>query len=399
MILKNLKLPSLSKTVRRNYRLDSIASVLEGLFAASVFPFAAVIAVRLGASPWLVSLLVAGTYLGKAFTIPAAALMGGRRKFPFLIWPGFMMKAVLLWTAFIIEPLLFVCVFILFYLFENFTGVAYVSLVHAIYPDKVRGRLTSRVWFYGTVATLFASLGAGYLLDILSYRIVFPAAAVMGLVSLMFYMHIRVKEPVERRRSWESLMHIFDVFRKDRKYCHFLAAYSFAEVGFILILPLFPLFLVNTLNISNFQMGILTAIQSLFMVLSMLLWGKRIDERGPYRVVLESFAFVIPAPLFFFFSHSIWTVWPAFLLFGITSGGAGIAIINLMGRFTTKKRITDYYSLNQTVGGARGVIIPFISALLVTYISIRYAFLIAFFVLLVGVFTLYLADRSFSAKA
>jgi MFS family permease len=390
MMLKRLVLP---KNVQRCYRLDSAAAVFQGLFTAAIFPFVAVIAVRLGASDWLISLLVASTYFGYLLTIPTSSIMGGRRKFPFLIWLGIIHKAIILWLAFVIEPWLFVLVIVLFHLFENFTGPAYISLIHAMYPEKVRGKLTGRVWTFGLVAALISTFVAGYLLDLFSYRIVFPVAALFGITSTIIFMNIRVKEPVEKRKSLESLFHIFSILKRDKKYVLYLISDSVAETGYLILLPIFPIFLVKVLALTNFEVGILMAVQSLFTVLTLSLWGRRIDTKGPYRTMVESFAFVIPAAIVFFFSHSIYVVWIAFMLFGICSGGLGISVINLMGRFTTKKRITDYFSLYQTMSGIRGSIFPFLSSLLLVYISIRNSFLIAAAILLVGVILLAFTGR------
>ena len=379
-----MKLAGISKNVKYNFQIDSTAAVFQWLFYGSIFPFVAVIALRLGASNFMVSLIVASVYFAQALAIPAAAIMGGRKKLPFLIWPGFAHKLFLVSFAFVFSPLTFVIVIIIFHLVESFLGPAYVSLIHVMYPEKTRGKLTSRVWVFGFIGSLIASLCAGYLLDLFSYRVIFPIAVFFGLISTFVFMKVRIKEKVEKRSSKKSLIHILSILKKDKSFLLYLIGITIARSGFFFMLPLLPLFLVKLLGLTNFQVGILIAVQSTAHIVTLIFWGKRIDEKRPLRVVVESMILLIPFSFFFFFSNSIYTIWPAYVLLGASIGGNGLAVVNLMGSFTSKKRISDYFALNQTFTGLRGFIVPFAATISLIYFSIRFSFIFALILLVLG---------------
>lgn len=97
-----------------------------------------------------------------------------------------------------------------------------------------------------------------------------------------------------------------DVFRKDKSFFYYSLIFFIFGFGCLLAMPLYPIFLVDILHISNSSMGILASLSSLFWMISYIFWGRYIDKRGAINSLIISFM-VTPAAFFlmqWFRTHS-----------------------------------------------------------------------------------------------
>ena len=104
------------------------------------------------------------------------------------------------------------------------------------------------------------------MLDQISYRYVFPLGAAVGIFSLHFFGKIRVKSDENSKFSNErfSLLKIRDIFQKDKSFLRYIYTFFIFGFGNLIAMPLYPIFLVDTLRISNADAGKLGALFSAF---------------------------------------------------------------------------------------------------------------------------------------
>jgi len=214
----------------------------------------------------LMSLHSAGSILGKLVTGIGADLLGGRRMFLIaLSLTGLANLAFGMVSSLFLFGVL------------NFTGQFFkaggwpsmAKIIGVWYPQKKHGRIWSIISTSSRVGTILAVLGLGYLLEWVSWRVVFfiSAALTAGAVIFVFYwLKERPKEiglesaPVESKQQ-DSKVHPFDqlnvsgaVWAFFRNIRFWLICFSLAFLTILMdFINFIPIYLSETMNITASQ--------------------------------------------------------------------------------------------------------------------------------------------------
>ena len=76
---------SVPAILRRNFLLDFVAALFVGVYIATINSFAPVVARRLGADVFLLSLLTAAPSAGNLISVLASHYLQNRRKMPYMV--------------------------------------------------------------------------------------------------------------------------------------------------------------------------------------------------------------------------------------------------------------------------------------------------------------------------
>jgi MFS family permease len=188
-----LRLSGLSSPVRRALKWDSISAGVGGLSAGALFPFLAVIARRdLGASAYLIALLGASFSVGNFFSPLMAHFIRGRPKLRYVILPQMVSRSFFLLMPLAVTAPRFVGICLFAAAIGSLSGPAYAAVIRDAYPVERRGFLMGivRVLFVG--GAILGALVGGALLARVSYRWVFPALAVVGILAVGAFSRIGV---------------------------------------------------------------------------------------------------------------------------------------------------------------------------------------------------------------
>jgi len=378
----NRRIPSF---MRECYYYDSLAAIAYGIFAGLSINFFPVIARRLGASSFQMGLLTAAPFIGALFTIywhrlsdAAISQMG------FFVKVKLLARAAILLTAVATNPWIFIIIVFINSLLEQAGSPAYVGIMKRVYSDNYRARAMGYVRTEMAIVAIFASYIGGFLLDHFSYRYIFPIGALFGLLSIASFGKIKVNEEnkTPQRKKYGVLpREILEVLKKDKIYALFLSIFFIYGFANIIVMPLYPIFLVDYLKLSNISVGKLASISSFFLILSYLFWGNWIDREGPSRSLALSFSLGSFIPLCYFFASSIWYIVPASIISGFIMGAGEIARINFITNRAKEEDIPTYQGVDFTLMGLRGVIAPFLGVALMSWIGIRSVFIISFFMM------------------
>lgn len=370
--------------LRRNFLLDLSAGLLIGVFVAITGSFAPVVARRLGASPFLMAVITAAPYAGNLSTALAAYALQDKPKMPYMVWAWSISRGLFLLLFFVAAPEPFVLIIVAYWVISSLPIPGYAQVMRQIYPDAYRGRAMAYVRIAMTACITALTPVAGWLLDIIGYRYLFPIAGIFGVLSGLIFGRIRLREIISKdRRSFLSIWH---PLLNDQDFRNYSLAFFVYGFGNLLIVPLVPIFLVDELYLNYSQVGLLGMINALFWTVFYAVWGRGIDRRGALWTLRVNFFLTLFVPLGFFLAKDIWLVAIAYVFSGITMAGVDLGWINGIMHLTSKERVGDYTALHSSLLGIRGLIAPFLGTLLMNlnWLGLRGVFLISTILIVAG---------------
>jgi len=390
----NRRIPSF---MREAYYYESLGAITFALFAGLSASFFPIIARKLGASSFQMALISSAPFMGALFTLYWARLSSNAvSQMDFFVKVKLLARAVILFAFLAINPWIFILLVFLNSLLEQAGSPAYVGIMKKIYSDDYRGRAMGYVRMEMAIVAVFASYLGGFLLDHFSYRYIFPVGAVFGILSVAFFGRIKVKkENMRRQRKKQGILprEILEIFKKDRPFALFEMIFFIQGFANLMIMPLFPIFLVDYLGISNTSMGKLVSLSSIFLISSYLFWGHYIDKRGACRSLTVNFFLRSFIPICYFFASSIWYIVPASIIAGFTMGAQELSRVHFITNRAKSKDIPTYQGIDFTLMGLRGVIAPFLGVALMHWIGMKSVFIISFCLIVISSLVMFLSDR------
>lgn len=355
---------------RDAYKKDAVAGVLAAIMSGITFPFVAVIARKtLHASALEISFLMMAPVAGHLLSLVWANIMQGRRKSPFAVWSWAISRALLFFVVFATNSIVFIGLIVLFYVIGSIASPAYSDIMREVYPDGDRAKIMGFVRVLVMVAGIVLTLIAGKLLECVSYRWVFPVAAVFGVASALVFGQIHAKE---RTGNPEVRLHHFvaDSIRilvVDKGYLWFcLGVFIFGFANFMAITS-YAIYEVDVLKAYEFRQSIYTLVGSAVAMIAYFYWGGYLDRRRPEKVIaMQAFAWAF-IPLSYVVASQWWMVLPAKALAGFLN--AGIDLVYLIGvlHFAPPERVSQYQAVFLTLMGIRGMVAPFLGGALIEW--------------------------------
>lgn len=352
---------ALDKDVQRNMHIEVLSSVAYGAFYACVIPFIPVVLRRAGASADLIALYASLQFLGSITTSLSLVLMRRRRTFNVIITCWLLARALFLATAIVQGSVPLIVLGSLYWLLEGFVIPGYTRVVQKLYPDAVRGKVMSTVRMGQVTAVLLVTPLAGWALDHIGYRTLFPVASLVGIASVFIFMRMRVEEGPLPPRQTKALTELIDIVRQDRRFGLYLLSFALMGVGTMLSWPLYPLVQVDRLQLTYAQIGLLGLVESCMWLVSYLIWGRYLDGRGGVAVMRAVCAVSMITPLSYLIAWSGWMLIPASIARGVVMGGFELGRINAGIQLASRERFTEYAVIQSTVVGLRGIFGPQIS--------------------------------------
>jgi MFS family permease len=402
---------------REAFRVDLAAMLLAGLYTGTIFPFINVLArdKPLYASPQALAAMAAAPFVGNLFALFWARAMEGRRKVPFVKWSQITARSLVLLMAFARGPWSFVGIISGAQIIGTVATPAYAAVIKEVYPDEQRGRIMSLTRAALLSTQIAATFAAGWLLRQYSYRLLFPAAALVGIASAIVFSRINPREGENDEREEESeedtapadeatkaartrsaaretiiyLLSTFRILREDAAFRWF--AFSVFTYGFgnLLMMPIIPLIQVDQLHMTTAEVSWLASIGQIVAVGAYFYWGRYIDLRSPQRAVVVNIMLNAMIPLVYLGAQNFWMLVPAFLISGITNAGIDLSYFSAILSFANERTVSRYQALQSFLLGIRGSIAPFAGGALGAYLAhhqlnLRYAFMVALIFITVG---------------
>jgi predicted MFS family arabinose efflux permease len=352
--------------VRRNLWIETLASIAFGIFYAAAISFMPVVLRRLGASSTLLAIYTAQTYLGSVLSTLGVLMMRRREPLTFATTCWLLARSLLLPTFLIAQAGWLLALTALAWLLEAFPGPAYARVIQAIYPARYRGRALSIVRVGLVLAVLVVTPLAGLALDHIGYRVLFPIAAIIGVLATLIFSRLHVDERGLPPQQTRSLGGVWRLLGQNRRFAIYMLGFALHGLGFLMGLPLFAIVQVDRLQLSYTTIGYLGLAQSLFWLVGNVFWGRLVDRHGGLWVLRANVAIAMLVPLTYSWAFDAWTLLPAFVAHGIISAGIDLALISSGIELAEPESVAEYSALQATIIGLRGMIGPFVGVALLS---------------------------------
>lgn len=226
------------------------------------------------------------------------------------------------------------------------TGVSWNTWIQDWVPTRLRGKFFGRRNRLLQISTLTFLLVAGWVLARWQYAIGAFQAIIVGAVALRaFSIWWQWISPTRSHRPTTAaplpLLAQVQVLRRSHSLLWFVAfgaVWSFAANCFG---PFYQVFLFEQLNLSSFDVGLLSTVSALGGALALPAWGRLLDRYGNRPVMAVSLLVwqVVNALWCFLTPHSHTIVYFIWALGGMTSMGAIASSGFVLGQFTILLRL------------------------------------------------------------
>lgn len=245
------------------------------------------------------------------------------------------------------------------------------ALIRANYPLTVRGRIYGLVTVVAGLCSIGAGQAAGHFLDgdPVFVRVVFPAAALLGVVGHVMMARIRWRfdGPVEVRPERgpalvgvamrDALAASVRTLKHDRDFRLFEAGFMLYGLGLLSVTPLFvshfaPVFSTHEWAVSD------RLVLPLTQMLLVPFVGRLSDRIGIVRVGGLAFALLVPFFLWMAFVTSPGQLQAAYVLFGVCMAGVNVSWALGPLYFAPRGQAHHYSAVHVACVGVRSVVGP-----------------------------------------
>jgi len=356
MLTKVFRQAQVPPELRQNFIHLYLDIAWFGVLSGSAVNFLSIYVTRLGATGFQVGLIAAlSAVVNLILAIPAARWLEGRDtsraifwtsvlyRLGYLFWipiPGLMPDAAQIWVLILITFLMAIPLTPL--------GVGFNALFAEAVPSDWRAHVAGIRNVTLAITFMATSLISGYILDNVAfpsgYQIVFAFGALGAALSSAHIFFIRpfrpegasfappVRQPGSAR-SGAALGAVYEVLRLDiwqTRYRRVLLVLLGFHLAQYLALPIFPLYNVRVLDLTDDHIGTGTSLFYLTVLIGSTRFGPAVQRLGHRTVTGWGVVGMGLYPLLLAFTTRVWQFYAISLLAGFTWAMAGGAFANYM---------------------------------------------------------------------
>lgn len=271
---------------------------------------------------------------------------------------------------------------------------------NSIYQKNIDNSRRAKVYGYtislGMFVSVIVTFIGGRLLDtqVGFHRWILFATGIAGFISCVLLSRVKLPvEPCDKKDELslgqafrEPVRRSVQLLKENKQFAAFERSFSIYGMGFIMMTPVIPIYLVDVLDLSytaNFlSKGILSQAGMLFLSPAL---GKLHDRLHPFRFISLSFGTLMFFPLLIIISSlfagnqtiSTILVFVAYAIFGLAMTGINIAWNMSSIFFAGKEDAAMYQSVHVTMTGVRGLIAPVLGLGLMHFFGYQVVFVVA----------------------
>jgi len=367
------------------YRDIAWYGVLSGVSAT----FTTVFALRLGASNLMVGLLTSlPALINVLFQIPAARLIerqGDRRRI--LLVSGLLLRLPVLLIALV--PLLraghaeaVVYITALGTIPAAVGNVAFTAILADVVSPRDRARVVSVRNALLSAITMITVLAAGRALDILpfpiNYQVIFTLAFLTSLLSLYYVGRLAMPRAEALARDGVPRQHLslrqwLHNILVQREYVGFALGSFVFHWGLYLPQPLYTIYRVRELHISEGWIGVLATLESAITVGSYYVWGRIAARRGSRFVLLLGVMGLCFYPLGTGLSRTVEPLILVVIVSGIFAPAWSLGLFNRLLEVAPADRRATYVAVFNTLMNVPAFVAPLIGTAMAGSLGTRNA--------------------------
>jgi len=386
----------LGYTEKRTFWMLMLASFFNG-FVMGTFNIHDVVAKKaLLALDWQITILVMLWPLSNLFSIWWGKALERSKSiakfFVLMAFVGRLVMILMLWTHSYYSYLI---IMILVFSFNSLLSPAQNSIYRNNITKENRGNLFGYTASLVTLIAIVFSYSAGKLMDINEdwFRYIFTFVGIMGCISSLIMAFIKIEDKDHNTTKVKlkefvltPIIRTLDILKEDKDFGIFQRNYFIYGIGFMIILPAIPKFLVEYLQMDYSQTFMAKGIISRLGILLLApIAGKVHDKKNPAFFtflaffILGLYPFVLLISNYFIGTTYVnFIVYFSYLIFGIGMSAIVISWNISSIYFAGKNDVSMYQSVHVTLTGMRALIVPFLGYLLLRYFGVKVVFIVSF---------------------
>ncbi len=398
--------------VRRNARASLIDGMWYSVMVGLTNPFFGVLAMKLGATDYLVGLLASLPALVAMLSqLPGAAYTNrfARHLDPVIrsAWAYRVFYLVFAVIPFIKLPgasraWLFVTLLAVSNLPGTASGVAWTALMGKLFPGNIRGVIFGERNMAAGLVTLVATAIAGVWLDVVRFPYNYSSLYVISFGALMaslYYLTKLREEPsapaLRAPTTAPSSVRAPAVHKpagglsrlalhNHPRFVSFTITSFVFHLGLNLTVAVFTILFVRILHLPQVWIGAFSALNGVTSVLTYQAWGRVADRRGNLWVLVASTGGFGASILLYVVSGSPLFLSLLMLVGGVCAAGFNLALFNGLLDVTPQEGRATYVAVFNTLMGVTGFLSPLAGVFLLDRVGLASVFIIAAVVRLAG---------------
>lgn len=387
---------------RRNLLVIVIDGIVIGIMSAAA-SFVSVWVIRLGASPFWVSMLSSlPSTVALVMTIPWSTFAARQRRperllafarlsvhavYPLIAAVPFFLRDK--WAAITI-----VIVWSLSAFPSSLSNMMFTLVMgHSVTPDR-RSFLMSRRWTFLGVAKLIALPIASQIIERLpfpyGYQLVYGINGLLALGAFYCATQIRVEEhepspPAKQEPIPDRLRSSLAEIRQASSFLVFVSGRALLNLGLTLVAAVVPIFWVDHLQASDAWVGYFNVALSGATLVAYFPWVRYKRKHGTRRTLIPAAVGMALYPALLALVRAPFAVVPVIAFYGLAGAGINLAFFDTLLETVPRDREAHFVAINNTIVHLSGMIGPPIGAALLSVVSIRLALALGTVVSLLGV--------------
>jgi len=379
---------------RYTIRYHLPAELLLGMFAGIIQLSDLVSRKTLGAPDWVITLQTSAPMMTFVLAMAWRDLLEDRDRRKTLILTGLFGKGIFLLAAFVVAPIPLLVVVVTWALVDSAFIPIRNSIFRANYDDRVRGRFFGGVVSLTNLALVVANLGAAYLLSHweMSYRILLPVAAVVGIAAHVIYSRVRLRgedrqpvrdRPVERFNPFRPFVRGFRttvrILREDPAFRAYERNFFIYGMAFLMNLPLVVFLIVDEIQLPYHEAGWARfAIPHMMLILLSPFAGLLLDRSHPTKLMAVGCVLLAAHSGLLFLAHGFWTLAASYACFGMAMTAVNLAWnLGPMQFAKSEKDAADYMAVHVTLTGVRAMLGPILALTAIRVFGLRGGFIVS----------------------
>lgn len=272
-----------------------------------------------------------------------------------------------------------VVVYAIFMMAAGVANVAFTTMFgQAVQPDKRALVVSTRNVLIGITSTVSAFFGGKFLDQILfpiNYQILFAIGFVASMMSSYYLTRVRLPETamVTNRavQSPQNMRALVSMLRNAKSYSRFALASSLFHWALFFTVPLYSIFWVRELHLSEGWIGLFTMVQSATSIVAFPIWGRIATRYGNrYTMTVAAIGLVVYPLITAIATNAEWIVFVSFLG-GIFTSAFSLSFFNGLLEVCPDENRSSYIAGYNTLVNVAAFLSPMIASSLTSVIDLR----------------------------
>ncbi|MCK4695917.1 MAG: MFS transporter [Candidatus Cloacimonetes bacterium] len=387
----------LDRLEKQTFFLLLLGAFFNGFVISSFLMYDVIAKKALHALDWQITILVMLWPVSNLFSIWWGKVLEHSRSLSkFFVLTAIIGRLPLVLMLFVTNYFQYLILLLLLFSFNALVSPAQNAIYQINFKPKNRGEVFGYIASLVTVTILCFNFLGGKLLDINEnlFRHFYVVVGIFGCYSALIMATIKVKKKryfevketiVLKKLFWKPVVRTIEVMKKNKNFAIFERNFFIYGVGFMVLLPAIPKYLVEILQMDYTQnflaKGIISQIGILFLA---PLAGKIFDRQHPALFTFMAFGLlglypgILLISSFFINSGFVnYIVYFAFLVFGIVMSAIFISWSISSIYFAGDEDVSMYQSVHVTLTGLRGLFAPFLGYLILKTLGVQAVFVCA----------------------